>query len=339
MPHLDPAPGPGLVLVQGDLDLVDLRLVEVMRRAVLRRVVLRLVDLRLVDLRLVEVMRPVGRAVLRRVVLLPVDLAVPDLMGRVVLGNRAVLMAMDLVDLVDLAGPVDLAAPADPVGPMSRADLENRVALADPAVLVDPAAPDLTARVGPVDRRRRRTSNTVSTTGVAPRWAAPGTCRTGSARQITVRRRRRGSTDSDGTMGRPPEPRHRSGTDRRPQEAGAVLRLLAAGTVDGMGRLAISATDRPISDRSPTTATTRSRSSTLCSVGGASGCSASGSRCTDLTRDRPLVFDADHEDGRSAVFRGGRETAEKQRRAAGKECVYRISVARCAAWLCTKAGR
>jgi hypothetical protein len=305
MPHLDPVRGPGLVLGQGGLDLVDLRLVEVMRRAVPRRVDLRLADPRPVELGVrVELMRPAGRAVLRlavlrlvelgvrvelmrpvvlrRVVLLPVDLAVPDLMGRVVLGNRAVLMAMDLVDL---AGPVDLAAPADPVGLMSRADLENRAALADPAVLVDPAAPDLTARVGPVDRRPRRTSNTVSTTGVAPRWAAPGTRRTGSARQITVRRRRRGSTDSDGTTGRPPEPRHRSGTDRRPQEAGAVLRLLAAGTAHGMVRPAISATDRPISDRSPTTATTRSRSSTRCSVGGASGCSASGSRCTDLTRD------------------------------------------------------
>jgi hypothetical protein len=299
MPHLDPVQGPDLVLGQGDLDLVgpevrvevmrpagravrrlgDLRRVEVMRpvgRAVRRRVVLRRVVRRLV-----EVMRPVGRAVLRRVVRLLVDLAVPDLMGRVVLGNRAVLMAMDLVGRV---------ARADLVGPMSRADLDNRAVLVDPAApdltsRVDPAAPDLTGRVGLVDRLRRRTSNTVSTTGVAPRWAAPGTCRTGSARQITVHRRRRGSADLDGTMGLPPEPRRRSGTDRRPQEAGAVLRLLAAGTVDGMGRLAISVTDSPTSDRSPTTATTRFRSSTRCSVGGASGSSASGYRCTDLTRD------------------------------------------------------
>jgi hypothetical protein len=205
-----------------------------------------------------------------------VDPALPDLMGRRVLGSRAVLMAMNLVDLADQA---------DPVGPTSPA---GQASLVHPASLAakDPTAP--VGRVGTADLHRRllrRTSSTASTTNLAPRWADPGTCRTGSARQITVRRRRRGTADSDGTMGLPREPRRRSGTDRRPQEGGAVRRLLVVGTVDGMGRLAISGTRSPITDRSPTTGTTRSRSSTRSSGDGDSGSSASGSRCTDLTRD------------------------------------------------------
>jgi hypothetical protein len=261
--------------------------VGVMRPVVRRRVVLLLVD---PGVR-VEDMRPAGRVVRRPVVPLRANLAVPDLMDRVVLGNRAVLMATALVDLVDLVAPAGQTALADPVGPMSRADPENRVGLVDPADLVvpvDPAdlvVPDLMDRAAPVDRHLRHTSNTACTTGAGPRWAAPGTCRTGSARQITVHRLRRGSADSVGTMGLPPEPRRHSGTDHRPQEAGAGRRLLAAGTVDGMGRRATSVTHRPILGRSATTGTTRFRSLTHCLVGGASGSSVSGYRCTDLTRD------------------------------------------------------
>src|SRR5258707_9307597 len=100
----------------------------------------------------------------------------------------------------------------DRAGLADRVELMSRVDLAAPAVLGAPAVPDLTGRVdlagrvAPVDRHRRRTSNTGSTTGVAPRWAAPGTCPTGSARRITGRRLRPGSTDSAGTVGPPPGP-------------------------------------------------------------------------------------------------------------------------------------
>jgi len=215
----------------------------------------------------------------------PVDRELPDLMGRVDLGDlasRVVLVPM---------GPVDLAAPADldqtgRAAPADRVELTSRAA---PADLAAPAVPDLTGRVdlagraAPVDRHRRRTSNTVSTTGVAPRWAAPGTCRTGSARRITGRRLRPRSTDSAGTVGLPPVLRRLSGTDHHLQVAGAGLRLPVVGTAHGTGRRAMSQSRSVITGRLVTTGTTRSRCSTRYSVDGASGSSVSGSRCTDLT--------------------------------------------------------
>ena len=182
------------------------------------------------------------------------------------------------------------AGPADRVELMSLVD---RADLADLAVLGAPAVPNLTGRVdlagraAPVDRHRRRTSNTVSTTGVAPRWAAPGTCRTGSARRITGRRLRPGNTDSAGTVGLPPVLRRLSGTDHHLQVAGAGLRLPVVGTADGTGRRAMSQSRSVISGRLVTTGTTRSRCSTRYSVDGASGSSVSGSRCTDLTARSP----------------------------------------------------
>jgi hypothetical protein len=192
-------------------------------------------------------------------------------------------VAMALVVLADLARR---AAPVDRAGLMSLADRADRAA---PAVLGAPAVPevpDLMGRVdlaARVDRHRRRTSNTVSTTGVAPRWAAPGTCPTGSARRITGRRLRPGSADSAGTVGLPPVLRRLSGTDHRLQEAGVGLRLPAVGTAHGTGRRATSQSRSVISGRLVTTGTTRSRCSTRYSVDGASGSSVSGSRCTDLT--------------------------------------------------------
>ena len=267
-------------------------------------VVLRLLDLLLVDRGdRVELMDPAVPVVLRlldlllvvlhlpdRVELGPVDRELPDLMGRVDLrdlASRVILVAMDLAAPVDLvqtgrAAPADRVELTSRVGPADRVELTDRAVL-DPVGLADPEAPDLTGRAVPVDRHRRRTSNTVSTTGVAPRWAAPGTCRTGSARQITGRRLRPGSTDSAGTVGLPPALRRLSGTDHRLQVAGAGLRLPVVGTAHGTGRRAMSHSRSVISGRLVTTGTTRSRCLTRYSVDGASGSSVSGSRCTDLT--------------------------------------------------------
>ena len=239
--------------------------------------------------------RLVGREV-------PVELDLARLVAPVVLVPPVAMVPVDRAVLADLARR---AAPVDRVVVMSlvdRAGLVDRVALmsravpADlaapgaPAVLAAPAVPNLTGRVDlavPVDRHRRRTSNTVSTTGVAPRWAAPGTCRTGSARRITGRRLRPGNTDSAGTVGLPPVLRRLSGTDHHLPVAGVVLRLPVAGTTDGTGRRAMSQSRSVISGRLVTTGTTRSRCSTRYSVDGASGSSVSGSRCTDLTARSP----------------------------------------------------
>jgi hypothetical protein len=267
--------------------------VELMGRAVL--VGLLLVDLLLVDLGdRVELM---GRAVLvglHLVGLLLVDLGDRvELMGQAVLVGPVVLLLVDPVDrealmarvgLGDLASRVVLVA----MGPVGLVDLvrmgpADRVGLTSPAAPVDRAGPDLTGRAAQLDRHRRRTSSTVSTTGVAPRWAAPGTCPTGSARRITGRRLRPVSTDSAGTVGLPPVLRRLSGTDHRLPVAGAGLRLPVVGIAHGTGRRAMSQSRSVISGRLATTGTTRSRCSTRYSVDGASGSSVCGSRCTDLT--------------------------------------------------------
>jgi hypothetical protein len=112
------------------------------------------------------------------------------------------------------------------------------VGLEAPADQEAPVGPDLTARAAQVDRHRRRTSNTVSTIGVARSGVAPGTLRTGSARRITARRLRRGNTASGGTMDLRLEVRRPTGTARRLLAAGTGRHLLAAGTVDGTGRVA-----------------------------------------------------------------------------------------------------
>ena len=185
--------------------------------------------------------RLVGRAV-------PVEL---DLARLVVPAVLVPPVDMAPVDRADLAAPVDrvelIRSRVDRAAPPDRVELiRSRVGLAVPpvpAVLVAPAVPNLTGRVdlaALVDRPRRRTSNTVSTTGLDPRWAAPGTCPTGSARRIMGRRLRPGSTDSAGTVGLPPVLRRLSGTDRRLQVAGAGLHLPVVGTVRGTGRRAIS---------------------------------------------------------------------------------------------------
>jgi hypothetical protein len=164
----------------------------------------------------------------------PVDRELPDLMGRVDLASRVVLVAM---------GPVDLAAPVDraalvQTGPANRVGLMSPVGLEAPADQEAPVGPDLTARAAQVDRHRRRTSNTVSTIGVARNGVAPGTLRTDSARRVTARLHRRRDTASGGTMDLRLEVRRPTGTARRLLAVGMGRHLLAAGTVDGTGRVA-----------------------------------------------------------------------------------------------------
>ncbi len=200
-----------------------------------------------------------------------------------------------LADIRHLAGPVgrvdqgmNRAAPADldPVGladqGMDRAGLADldRVDPADPVGRVDQGM----NRVDPAvraDRHRRLTGRVALSIGVAPRWAAPGMCRTASARPATVRRLRHHNADGAGMAGLRPGRRRLGGTDRRPRVAGAVLRLLVVGTAHGMVRRVTWASGSVISGRSITTGTTRSRCLTRCSVDGASGSSVSGSRCTE----------------------------------------------------------
>ena len=240
--------------------------------------------------------RLVGRAV-------PVELDLARLVAPAVQVPPVDIAPVDLAAPVQTgrAAPADLvqtgrAAPADRAGLMSlvdRAGLADRAELMDLAAQAALAVPNLTGRVdlavlaAPVDHHRRRTSNTVSTIGVAPRWAAPGTCRTDSARRIMGRRLRPGNTDSAGTVGLPPVLRRRSGMDHHLQVAGVGLRLPVVGTVHGMVRRVTGASRSVITGRSITTVTTRSRCSTRYSAAGASGSSACGSRCTDLTARSP----------------------------------------------------
>jgi hypothetical protein len=167
----------------------------------------------------------------------PVDRELPDLMGRADLASQVVLVAMGPVDL---AAPVDRAALVDLVqtGPANRVGLMSPVGLEAPADQEAPVGPDLTARAAQVDRHRRRTSNTVSTIGVARNGVAPGTLRTDSARPITARLHRRRNAASGGTMGLRLEVRRPTGTARRLLAVGMGRHLLAAGTVDGTGRVA-----------------------------------------------------------------------------------------------------
>jgi hypothetical protein len=192
------------------------------------------------------------------------DLAVRDPVdqGRVVRGlvgrDRVARVDPHLVDLADIrhqavrAGLVrvlrDPVVQVDPVDP-DREDLVDLVDQGmDLADRVDPDRADLVDRAGPAgpaglviraDRHRRRTRRGVPTTGVAPRWAAPGMYLTASAHPVTVRRLRPHNTDGVGMAGLHPERRRLSGTDRRPRVAGTVHRLPVVGTAHGMGRRAI----------------------------------------------------------------------------------------------------
>lgn len=291
-----------LVLAAEPVDMV------VLHRVVLHRVVLRPADLRRVspaDPHLARLaagpldlllMRPAGLVVLRRLVLDltgRLDLADPHLADRVVL---------DLISLADPVGRGNLAVPelislVDPVvrallaGPVVQVDLGDRVGLGlmdlvAPAVLVglglmDPLDP--VVRVVLVDPRRRRIGPEVSTIAVVPSLVALATRRTASAHPTMGRRLHPRSTGSAGTTDLPPEVLHPTGTVRRLPVAGTVRRLLVAGTGHGTGRRVRLLWRRPILGRSITVASTPSRSSTRSSADGASGSSARGFRCTDLT--------------------------------------------------------
>ena len=190
-----------------------------------------------------------------------------DLVGRVDLG----------MDRVDPVGRVDRAAQAmNPVDPADRVDRAGREDLGDRGM-------NRVALAVRVDRHQRRTRPGVLSTGVVPRWAAPGMCRTASARPATVRLLRHHSADGAGMAGPRPERRRLGGTDRRPRVAGAVRRLPVVGTVHGMVRRVTGASRNAISGRSITTGTTRSQCSIRSSGDGASGSSDSGFRCTETT--------------------------------------------------------
>jgi hypothetical protein len=242
---------------------------------------------------LAHIRDPVGRADLdledRVDLAVPVGLGLADRAGPVDQGmGRAGLVGLDLADLV---GRVDLG--------MDRVDLAGRVAQAmnpvDPADRVDPADPaDRAGREDPadlVDRaslairadRKRRTRPEVLSTGVGPRWADPGMCRTASAPPTTVHRLRPDNTDGAGMAGPRPERSRLGGTDHRPRVAGAVRHLPVVGTVHGMVRRVTGASRSAISGRSITTGTTRSRCSIRSLGDGASGSSDSGFRCTETT--------------------------------------------------------
>jgi hypothetical protein len=235
----------------------------------------------------------------------PVDLAVLDRVGLGLAGpvDRAVLgradRGMDRVDpadragrvgldLADLVGRVDLGMDrvrrvgrvAQAMNPADRVDRVDRVDLVDPADLVD-----LVDRASLAIRadRKRRTRPEVLSTGVGPRWADPGMCRTASAPPTTVHRLRPDNTDGAGMAGPRPERSRLGGTDHRPRVAGAVRRLPVVGTVHGMVRRVTGASRNAISGRSITTGTTRSRCSIRSLGDGASGSSDSGFRCTETT--------------------------------------------------------
>jgi hypothetical protein len=185
----------------------------------------------------------------------PVDLDLVDLdrVDQADIRDRAGRVApvgLADLDLVGLVGPADLTNIKAPVG---LADLDlagrenlgdrgmNRVGRVDQAGLADRVdLVDLVARqcVVRLDRQQRRGRPRVISTGVAPRWAAPGMCRTASARPATVRRLRRHNADGAGMTDLRPEGRRLGGTGRRPRVGGAVLRLPVVGTAHGTGRTA-----------------------------------------------------------------------------------------------------
>ncbi|MDT5207113.1 MAG: hypothetical protein QOD34_3749 [Mycobacterium sp.] len=261
----------------------------------------------------------VDRVVL--VVLARVDravLVVPEVLARVGLVALTVPAALVVLDPAVLVGPAVLVAPnmADLVAParmdrvvqvarvagLDMADLVVPAALArmvpaaraDPVVLRDQVGPNMVARVVPagpvarntavqVDRPRRRTCSAVSMSVVARNGAVRETHRTASALPITARRPRPARTGSGGTVDPLLEARRLTGRDRLLLVDGTDRRLRAAGTRAGMGRHATSASHSAITGRSTTAASTPYRCSTHSSVAGASGSSAPGSRCTDLS--------------------------------------------------------
>jgi hypothetical protein len=184
-----------------------------------------------------------------------VDLGLADRGDRADTRGRVAPVDLGLADL----GPGDRVDRADTRGRVDPVDLADRVDL-DLGDQVDLGLADTRGQVDPGDRvdlggradlglggraglavrveRRRRTRPGVLTTGVAPRWAAPGMRPTASAHPATVRRLRPHNTDGAGMAGLRPERRRLTGTGRRLRVAGMVLRLPVVGTAHGMGRRA-----------------------------------------------------------------------------------------------------
>jgi hypothetical protein len=244
---------------------------------------------------------PVDRADLDRMA--PVDRADPaalvvlDRVGPVDLMDRTGLLVLGALvgpvvqDRMSLAAPVVLMArvPGDPAG-LNTAARAVLMARAVPADLVVPAGlvvlGDPVGRAGlvvPAGRHRRHMCNAVTMTVVARSGVVRGTHRTASALQVTARPHLRPRTDSGGMAGLLPERRRPTGTVHRLPVVGTVRRPPEVGIHDGTDRHTISVGGRRTMARSTTTDTTPHRSSTRCSVAGASGSSVRGSRCTDLT--------------------------------------------------------
>jgi hypothetical protein len=121
------------------------------------------------------------------------------------------------------------------------------------------------------------------TIGVMPRWVVPRMRLAASAHTTTARHLRHKQGDSAGTMGLLPVGRRLTGSGRRLQVVGTVLRLPVVGTTRGTGRSAALSRRKATSGRAITAATPPFRSSIRFSVDGASGTSVSGFRCTDAT--------------------------------------------------------
>ncbi len=219
----------------------------------------------------------------------PAALVVLDQVARVDLTDRTGLEA--LVGPVVLGRLVARMAPAGLVVLMVLEDLNTAdpaalMARAGPVVLVGLVAPvglNTAGLVAPAGRHRGRMCHRVTMTVPARSGVVRGTPRTASALRVTARHPLRLRTVSDGTAGLLPERRRPTGTVHRLPAVGTVRRPPEAGTNTGTGRHTISVGDRRTTVRSTTTDTTPRRSSTRCSVAGASGSSVPGFRCTDLT--------------------------------------------------------
>jgi hypothetical protein len=223
------------------------------------------------------------------VVLVVLDQMVP--VGPVVLGRRvlAVLVVLDQMGLAARVGPGDPVAlsTAVLVGLVVPADLSSAVrvvpvGLVGRAVLVVPDTAGRAVPVAPAGRHRRHMCNRVTMTAVARSGVDRGTHRTASALRVTERLHLRPRTASGGMGGLLPGRRRPTGTVRRLPEVGMGRHPPAGGIRSGTDRRTISVGGRRTMARSTTTDTTPRRSSTRCSVAGASGSSVRGFRCTDL---------------------------------------------------------
>lgn len=140
----------------------------------------------------------------------------------------------------------------------------------------DPHQAQVRTRLDPSRTRRR-----ALTIGALTKWAARLMRLAASAHSATARRLLRRQEDSVGMTDLLLAGRRLTGMGRPLQAAGTVLRLRVVGTAAGPDRHATLAAHGATSGRSTMAASPPFRSSIRFSVGGASGSSVFGSRCTD----------------------------------------------------------